>query len=63
MPRWIKFVYDALTWIASRHQAARTYDALAWCFSLKSGSSTRLASLRLVSITLQKKMHKDEIKY
>lgn len=55
----MKFVYDAHSQIAFRHQAARIFDALAWCFSLKSGPSTRLASSRHYHNT-SKKLHKDE---
>ena len=32
-----KFVFDAPSLTAFRHQAARIFDALAWCFPLKSG--------------------------
>ena len=60
MQNWRKFVYDAHSQIAFLHQAARILDALAWCFSLKSGSTTRLPSSRLNPQFTLKKLHKDE---
>jgi len=32
-----KFVFDALSLLAFRHQAATLFEGLAWCFSLKPG--------------------------